>query len=69
MTGFLFSQTTANETTQTQTLNEVVITGQYNPTTINKSINNVIVITKTQIENQAANNLADVLNFNLTILR
>ncbi|WP_282115765.1 TonB-dependent receptor plug domain-containing protein [Cellulophaga baltica] len=67
LTGFLFSQTIVNDTAQIQTLKEVVITGQYNPTTINKSINNVIVISKTQIENQAANNLADVLNFNLNL--
>ncbi|ADV49214.1 TonB-dependent receptor plug [Cellulophaga algicola DSM 14237] len=67
LTGFLFSQTTATDTTHIETLNEVVITGQYNPTTINKAINNVIVITKTQIENQAANTLADVLNFNLNL--
>ena len=63
----LFSQKVENDSTQLQLLNEVVITGQYNPTTIKKSIHNVIVINREQIDNQAANNLADVLNFNLNL--
>lgn len=49
------------------TLDEVVITGQYNPQSIKKSVHNVIVIKREQIENQAANNLADLLNFNLNL--
>ncbi|MGJ5641664.1 TonB-dependent receptor plug domain-containing protein [Formosa sp. S-31] len=48
-------------------LDEVVITGQYNPQSIKKSIHNVTVINREKIENQAANNLADVLNFNLNL--
>tara|TARA_R110002050_G_scaffold59259_2_gene132641 strand:+ start:96762 stop:98894 length:2133 start_codon:yes stop_codon:yes gene_type:complete len=63
----LFSQKVENDSTQLQLLNEVVITGQYNPTTTKKSIHNVIVINREQIDNQAANNLADVLNFNLNL--
>lgn len=62
-----FAQEIEKDTTQIQFLNEVVITGQYNPTTIKKSINNVTVISRAQIENQAANSLADVLNFNLNL--
>ncbi|WP_055447154.1 TonB-dependent receptor plug domain-containing protein [Lacinutrix mariniflava] len=52
---------------KTQSLEEVVITGQYNPQSIKKSIHNVTVINRTQIESQAANNLADLLNFNLNL--
>ncbi|TYP99245.1 outer membrane receptor for ferrienterochelin and colicins [Tenacibaculum adriaticum] len=48
-------------------LDEVVVTGQYNPQSIKKSIHNVIVIKREQIEYQAANNLADLLNFNLNL--
>ncbi|WP_198519406.1 hypothetical protein [Cellulophaga sp. RHA19] len=48
-------------------LEEVVVTGQYNPQSIKKSVHNVIVINREQIENQAANNLADILNFNLNL--
>lgn len=48
-------------------LKEVVITGQYNPQSIKKSVHNVVVIKKEQIARQAANNLADLLNFNLNL--
>ncbi|MCI2229040.1 TonB-dependent receptor [Polaribacter sp. MSW13] len=62
----LFSQKKI-DTTKTTVLEEVVITGQYNPKSIKKSVHNVIVIKREQIENQAANNLADLLNFNLNL--
>ncbi|WP_055436111.1 TonB-dependent receptor plug domain-containing protein [Lacinutrix algicola] len=52
---------------KTQSLEEVVITGQYNAQSIKKSIHNVTVINRKQIESQAANNLADLLNFNLNL--
>lgn len=55
------------DSTALEQLNEVVITGQYNPQSIKKSVHNVIVIKREQIENQAANNLADLLNFNLNL--
>lgn len=62
-----FSQT-ENETAQDMnSLEEVVVTGQYNPQSIRKSVNSVIVINREQIENQAANNLADLLNYNLNL--
>ncbi len=48
-------------------LDEVIVTGQINPTSIKKSVHNVIVINRKQIEQVAANNLADVLNFNLNL--
>ena len=48
-------------------LEEIVITSQYNPQSIRKSVHNVIVIKRAQIENIAANNLADLLNYNLNL--
>lgn len=64
-----FSQerTKAADTIKTESLNEVVVTGQYNPTSIKKSVHNVTVINRKQIEQVAANNLADLLNFNLNL--
>jgi outer membrane receptor for ferrienterochelin and colicins len=44
-----------------------VITGQYNLQSIRKSVHNVTVLKREQIDNQAANNLADLLNFNLNL--
>ncbi|WP_405571923.1 TonB-dependent receptor plug domain-containing protein [Winogradskyella sp. Asnod2-B02-A] len=58
---------TAVDSTKTESLDEVVITGQYNPRSIKKSVHNVIVINRKQIEQVAANNLADLLNFNLNL--
>lgn len=55
------------DSVKTQSLEEVVITGQYNAQSIKKSIHNVTVINRKQIESQAANNLADLLNFNLNL--
>ncbi|WP_438711502.1 TonB-dependent receptor plug domain-containing protein [Aquimarina muelleri] len=48
-------------------LEEVVVTGQYSPQSINKSVFEVKVISRAQIEQQAGNNLADVLNQTLNI--
>lgn len=62
-----FSQTEKEEVEAVNDLEEVVITGQYNPQSIRKSVNSVIVIDREQIENQAANNLADLLNYNLNL--
>lgn len=58
------------DSTHYNKLEEVVVTGQYNPKSIKKSVYNVTIIDKKQIESQAANNLADVLNFklNLTVI-
>ncbi|MGB2684205.1 MAG: TonB-dependent receptor plug domain-containing protein, partial [Olleya sp.] len=58
---------TANDSTLVQKLEEVVITGQYNPQSIKKSVHNVIIIDRKKIDQQAANNLADLLNFNLNL--
>lgn len=48
-------------------LSEVVVTGQLEPQSIKKSVFNVRVITKENIKQLAANNLADVLNQYLNI--
>lgn len=50
-------------------LSEVVVTGQFEPQSIKKSVFNVRVISKEDIKQLAANNLADVLNqyLNITI--
>ncbi|MCM5661683.1 TonB-dependent receptor plug domain-containing protein [Galbibacter mesophilus] len=48
-------------------LDEVVVTGQYNPQSIKKSVYEVSVISKADIDRQAGNNLADVLNQTLNI--
>jgi outer membrane receptor for ferrienterochelin and colicins len=48
-------------------LDEVVVTGQIEPQSINKSVFNVRTISRDDIKRQAANNLADVLNQYLNI--
>lgn len=48
-------------------LDEMVITGQFEPQSLKKSANNVRVITKQDLENLAATNLGDVLNQYLNI--
>ncbi|MBV7267782.1 TonB-dependent receptor plug domain-containing protein [Winogradskyella luteola] len=55
------------DSTKIEKLEEVVITGQYSPSSIKKSIYNVTVINQKQIQQIAANNLADILNFNLNL--
>lgn len=58
------------DTLQIQNLDEVVITGQINPQSVKKSVFEVKVITRNDIEKQAGNNLSDLLNqhLNLTII-
>ena len=48
-------------------LDEVVITGQFNPQSVKKSVFQVNVITRADIDRQAGNNLADLLNQSLNI--
>ena len=64
---FAQKKETTVDSTKTEYLDEVVVTGQYNPTSIKKSVHNVIVIDRKQIDQVAANNLADLLNFNLNL--
>ncbi len=57
----------ANDTVKTQTLDEVVVTGQISPQSVKKSVFEVKVITRRDIELRAGNNLADLLNQSLNI--
>jgi outer membrane receptor for ferrienterochelin and colicins len=50
-----------------QDLNEVVVTAQYAPQRVDKSIYKVKVINSREIEQKAANNLTDLLNSELNI--
>ncbi|SDG05590.1 outer membrane receptor for ferrienterochelin and colicins [Epilithonimonas hungarica] len=56
------------DTLNQKNIEEVVITGQYTPQSINKSIYKVEVISAEQIKNMAVTNVAEVLNQNLNIL-
>ncbi len=55
------------DSVKTEKLEEVIVTGQYSPQSIKKSVFEVKVISRAQIEQQAGNNLADVLNQTLNI--
>lgn len=48
-------------------LDEVIITGQYNPQSVKKSVFQVKVISREDIDRQAGNSLADLLNQTLNI--
>ena len=50
-----------------QEMNEVVVTAQYSPQRVDKSIYKVKVINSLQIEQKAANNLTDLLSSELNI--
>lgn len=52
----------------TATIDEVVITGQFNPQSIKKSLYKVEVITSEDIQRMAVNNVAEVLSQTLNIL-
>lgn len=63
------AQVKVADTVKVNELEEVVITGQFEPQSIKKSVFNVRIITSKDIQNLAANNLSDVLNqyLNITI--
>jgi outer membrane receptor for ferrienterochelin and colicins len=61
-----FAQEKSADTTDI-TMDEVVITSQYEPQSLKKSVHNVRIITKQDIEQQAAVNLGDLLNQYLNI--
>lgn len=65
----VIGQETVTDTVSANMLNEVVVTGQIEPQSIKKSVQNVRVITHQDIEQLAANNLGDVLNqyINITV--
>jgi outer membrane receptor for ferrienterochelin and colicins len=56
-----------NDSINPEKLEEVVVTGQINPQSISKSIVEVKVISREDIERQAGNTLADVLNTTLNL--
>ncbi|AWI24478.1 TonB-dependent receptor plug domain-containing protein [Flavobacterium pallidum] len=61
------AQEKTGDSLKTAALQEVVITGQFEPQALKKSVYNVRVITKDDIKQLAANNLSDVLNQYLNI--
>ncbi len=67
-TPMVFAQQDTLKTSVEETIFEdLVITGQHNPQSINKSIYEVKVINREMIDRLAGNNLADVLNQTLNI--
>lgn len=62
-----FSQEKLIDTTKATNIEEVVVTGQFEPQSLRKSVHNVRVITKEDMKRLAANNLGDVLNQYLNI--
>lgn len=60
-----FAQT--KDTIVVNKLSEVVVTGQFKPQSVNKSVFQVKVITREDIDRQVGNNLADLLNQTLNI--
>lgn len=56
-----------NDTLASNLLETIVVTGQYKPQSINKSIYRVNVITKAEIVNMAVTNVADLLKQQLNI--
>lgn len=66
---FSNAQETAKDSIEPTNLNEVVITGQFEPQSIKKSVHNVRIITAQDIKNLGAVHLGDVLNqyINITV--
>lgn len=62
-----FSQEKVIDTTKATNIEEVVVTGQFEPQSLRKSVHNVRVISKEDMKRLAANNLGDVLNQYLNI--
>ncbi|MFC6097363.1 TonB-dependent receptor plug domain-containing protein [Flavobacterium qiangtangense] len=62
-----FSQEKVLDTTKATNIEEVVVTGQFEPQSLKKSVHQVRIISKADIQNLAANNLGDVLNQYLNI--
>src|SRR5690554_1886946 len=66
---FFYTQENKNvkDSLKTQHLDEVVVTGQLNPQSVRKSVFEVKVLSRDDIDRQAGNNLADLLNQTLNI--
>lgn len=58
---------TPQDSIKVESLEEVVVTGQHNPQSVQKSVFEVKVLSRRDIERQAGNNLADVLNNTLNL--
>ncbi|OAB79864.1 TonB-dependent receptor [Cochleicola gelatinilyticus] len=56
-----------NDTIKPESLDEVIVTGQLNPQSVSKSVVEVKVISRSDIDRQAGNTLADVLNTTLNL--
>ncbi|MBT0606717.1 TonB-dependent receptor plug domain-containing protein [Aequorivita echinoideorum] len=64
----LFAQNEqVKDSLKAESLEEVVVTGQINPQSVSKSVFEVKVISRNDIERQAGNNLADILNNTLNL--
>lgn len=65
----VYSQKIENDSLKMNKLEEVVLTTQFEPQSLKKSVHNVRIITAQDIQNLAANNLGDVLNqyINITV--
>ncbi|WP_051229668.1 TonB-dependent receptor plug domain-containing protein [Psychroserpens burtonensis] len=61
------TQETAKDSVKVEKLKEVVVTGQINPQSVEKSVFEVKVIDRREIEKRAGVNLADLLNQTLNI--
>src|SRR5690606_30466938 len=64
-TAFTYGQN--KDSIRVNDLEEVVITGQYNPQSVDKSVFEVEVITEREIKQMAGNNLSDVLSQTLNM--
>lgn len=65
--GLAAQNKTVKDSTEIENLEEVVVTGQHNPQSVGKSVFEVKVISRNDIERQAGNNLADILNNTLNL--
>lgn len=64
----LYAQNQAvKDSTKVEKLEEVVVTGQHNPQSVNKSVFEVKVISRADIDRHAGTNLADILNNTLNL--
>ncbi len=65
--GLMAQNKKSEDSTKVERLDEVVVTGQHNTQSVQKSVFEVKVISRNDIERQAGNTLADVLNNTLNL--
>lgn len=63
----VYSQNQLKDSVKAKEISEIIVTAQFEPQSLKKSIYNIRVITQMDIQNLAANNLSDVLNQYLNI--